>query len=734
MAEHFHYTTKVKKKEGIYTVRLYSVPVLEKQALCELPGTYWLALKPGTMDWHNRWLYGGTKFMSDSEKDPPKEYPLPSGTVKEFGDNAAAMENEFLIANPDFKSLKLSLKPCKELQKMVSAMRELDFEVWCEISLEQWVANSHVAVYPEFIWPRKQRLWFWGQLIKAPTEGSVDYQGFLPEYKGRAAMLRPSAFVDHKGNLDLEFKHWFKAIASSPVKDFLDDYKANSPLASAADADEVCGHFFERLVAWINPSFLFAATDYRLGIGKNPFGVAVEPTIFDIDLSYTLADANGKTQKNLNRIYFPARIAGDWSPLLLDNDGEFSLYKLKDVGELMTRFSEEFQLKFQCEAPCFEDIQNLNYFPDDRFNGGNNLRHWQANWQAVSRWLFLEIDRQFVDFFVRPIEKVVKYKPTATWLNKIHIDEPSPDGMDPSYAEWKHEREGGFEYTRKLLLRFIGQRYQWLSDGHGGFSYVLADDARGFELKIYDPDFLDLQFVKTASVYGDWATFHVQYIFNLWAGVRSIIKGTSRGIGVEPFGRNTKSLTANKPRGFGFYDMGDFPLLRRFLGDPGVLFEKNKDGKDVAGDYAVYDYARHPGGDFEFSAIEREQTTTDDIVVSVTPGPPDPPIIDVPPHPSEPICGVITFIFGVLYPDGCVDHADISIDGNYYGTISGFPNPMPGFVVPVGPITIDTCALGNGPHTITITLTLCDGTTISAAWNFTVNCPCGNTQKIFSFA
>lgn len=610
MAKPLHFISRVKKDEGIYTVRLYAVPEITLQASKFYKGA---VIKPGSMEWH--WLHLGETGSGKTNEPLPIELP---SLVKSFGSNHIQMENEFSIGAPEYKAKKITVRALPELAPLVTASRDFNQEIWCEITLEQWAVNCQPPKHGEFFWPRKKRLRFWGKLLRPQFTGEADTQALRTMYGSRQAMLRPEKRSEHIGELDLNFIHWIKVFGSQPVKPVLDFWGA-IPGPYLTDQYISYSQFLWYLLQWMNPTLLSAYTDYRLKSFDN--------FECDVQLTTTLQGTVVKANRfaRMFMLWVKPGAIGALFHWKANEIGEFSFYNKNGLMDLITTFLEEFHVKFQVEIPCLDEIAtHLN--PN---NASNTEENRKANWQSVTRWLFLEIDRDAKDMAPRPKQDSMNYTPTATWIKKIKIDDPTPKDVHPSKAEYDNKREGGRDFSRKSLFRLLGKKWQWIA---GAWSD--ADYSTDMDIYVNDPaETPDFEVARTATLdgntfYDSWAAYQVAKIVSLWGGPRTIIKYTHRGVGIESFGANSPKHTP-KPRGFGFMDVGDFRLLRRHLANVGLMYEG-----DTVGDFCAYDIEDEEGGDTKIAAIERYTFSPSGIGDDrTTDMPADPPPYDPPNYP-----------------------------------------------------------------------------------------------------
>jgi hypothetical protein len=625
----FHYTAAVKKREGIYRVRIYDIPRSEPQGL----------YPAGSMENHK---FNKLQYVQPS--------PLPN-VLLEIGEISTALDNEFLDGTVSFRALKLTFAACKELRDVVTAARDLNKEIWCEVTLEQWITDAEKVQYPQFIAPRKTRLVFWGKLVRNQLKGTVANQSFVTRYLNRFGMIRKH--LAHKGTLEMSFMHWLKVRGNAPVSEILDPIRAlvppppPGPPIPGVDIHLPLSQLLYRIVSFLNPTTLFACADNRLmqvdDLEDSEYGIT--------HCNFVLRDkyqGGGLTARFLWELQIKIFVGGTpgYISALLDNSknkSSFSLYNLKDVNELLVKLSEELGYKFQVELPTFDEIQKRSV-PTNTLKARKQL--WHAN---TARWIFLDIDDDFVDLGPRPLEGTIEYYPAAQWLKSITVEEPTADKCYPGPSvTWNNIYEGGADVTRKLLFRFEMKRWSWV----GGLPTAI-DAEIGIEIYIKPLLASGSSVVRTVTrdgyeFYNDWAAFHVYLIYNRWGTLRSTVEFESYRLEIEPFGSSQKI----KPqRTFGFGDYGDFPMMRRFIGSFGLLY-----ADDEAGDYSAFEISRPPGGNNKIRSVERKVYTDLDIPIEIPdPDPPDdPPEHFPPPTPSMTVPTNKQTVLGLVVINGSV--------------------------------------------------------------------------------
>lgn len=721
-------------------------------------------------------------------KNLPKDQTVIEGDlIKEDGLGAVAskLDNEILQGIVGRDNYKLVFEPDPVLHDLVDAIRDKNQEVWLELTLEQLPDFSPAAPNKKISDARKIRNIFWGRLIRNEAKGHVDKQNFP------TTLIKDADAELHIGDFECSFQSWLTLFAARPASDFLDHYRSlYDPLAQ--DWILPMSNLFYKLIEWITPVNLIAMSDDTLKTETQ--GLADNEKSIDranFRLHYELVDPTFTYfAKDLWHIRFEVAKGGVYRPLFFGSESGLikeqapavSLYsKWKIIGDVLNTLPREFRLKFQIELPTLDDVGKYEREALPALSTGlfsNDARDRTKYWAACARWIFTEPDKmplKLASGSMTVIENTIDYTPAALFANKIDIKEtefdwrtaddyeaddnygqtfdttiPNSSTLETSgghfYSKGKsgtHEQledssadEAGQEISYELLFRlstfisvylnFAGAPVPYLLDG-GNTIYIYDEgtdalyDAYG--VKGFNPKDKD-QIALT------WADFHFIKEKQLWSNCRALLEFEIEGVGI-----------ANFPtiKNFDLLDWGDFPHLRIFDASPGILFDKLT-GRPIVGIFAVFDISQQPGGSTKIRAIE-----IGDFVIIILPnvpptltGPPhlDPPVIDAPPPFSgSPVCGIITITFCILYPAGCIDHADVFVNGVAYSTnINTFPDPMPEDCVPVT-IAIDTTTLPNGGNQVCVTIYPCTGGSVTQCWNFTVNNPCtgGNTPvKIFS--
>ncbi|MEP7234481.1 MAG: hypothetical protein ABI778_04215 [Ignavibacteriota bacterium] len=721
-----HYLSHADLGDSIMHVRIYSVE--QRKAYTNI--------EKNTMESH--WI----QLLELNEITEFDDALLPVGA---FSDIAVQSENEFQIGIPKFDNFTLKLEPDLIFRALMREIKTRN-EIWIELVLEAKATDIPDLVAGEFFYPRKKRSIFWGKCIPNNTEGTVSAQEFEDFSRTGSPLMRKQA--EHDGMLSFTFEHWLPWRGSTKVfkdedgnvledangktvKELLDTIRAiTQPIGVAIEMSRFSDILYETVKA-LNPTRLFAISDHTLDHFK---GEDEPDALSRGNLSMTIA-IKGATlvARDLYNVCYrridTSGLTTVWC-MLFENgpndDGEnlnqFSFYNWKDLREAIVNVTQENDFIFQCELPTLEDVGVVA----ERIHAGRHINNLTASrrsyWGASSRWLFKQIEEVFLapaqGIQVTPIGEV-RYNPAGAFVSTVHVDEPTPDGMQIYYGFELHKAnsfrevhsyfDGGQDITLKTMARFAGQDI---------ISAVVTDVFSGVEIFVTQGTGIEYAKNVEFNLFGaktfslDWAEFHARGILARWGQPNTIIECDFSGTGIEAF-------RAGVTKHFGFTDWGEFPLLRVFQSNIGLLDE----GQSSA--FFLIQMSRMPGGDGKFKAIETPVfgglVANPDFPPDVPDGPPIilPPVI----HPFEPICGVVNFVFGVLWPGGCIDHADIFVDLALFGTVSSFDDPMPGSVVPV-PFNIDVCTLTNGPHTISVVLHLCDGSNASALWNFTVTCPC----------
>lgn len=663
-----HLLTKIENRDGIYHVRLYSVPARSIQT--DLSNGF----KRGMMPRHYRYLI-------DEGNKIPTEFA--ESLVQELGSRRLSIDGQFLMGKPDYSTWKLTLKSDPFFFDLVNECRKLDRELWCEVVLEQPVTDCPPLKPHEVYYPRKKRVFFWGKLLRHDTKGKALVQSLQSE--GNDSLVRV-ANTKHKGNLELTFTHWLKVNTSEEASFFLDVFRAGYILP---DQNFSWGVFFYKLLEWITPTPLFAIADERL-ITKDEFGDGWK-SISRGNLRLR-RQFNGDTlsTQELYELESEIRKNGAYRALFeFDNTkrtaGQYSLFQWKDLGQGLYEVTREFFKRFQVELPCMEDTHLYGYFQD------NPQARRELLPQAVTRWLFTEprMPKKRLHFTSR--SGTVEYQPAAMWAKKIKITEPAPSESEapryqprPDYIERINPYEGGQEIAYRTLTKFMGQsesfnwntnQWEWLDDPRGYELYVRNAGALPVEVEpVRNVSYLHTELgVSKGESENWWASVHARILQATWGNVASTLKFDFKGIGVEPFGKSNSK--APKIKGtFGKYDLGEFPLHRSFDSAVGLLFGPDPATNLVtSSEYLLYEVEQQPGGDSKASAIELHDVSPIGVADRVLPGnsttPPPPPPYNPPPTISinSPLVGATVAgsigISSTASDDVLVKRVKVYIDG-----------------------------------------------------------------------
>lgn len=640
-----HLLTHKDTRDGIYHVRIYSVPRREDQERSDNGDV-------GSMPRH--WEY----ILAENPKGPTNF----DERLVSIGSNKVAIDGEFLLGAPEFSNVKLTLRSDTIFYDIITEARNLNRELWCEICLEQPITDCPPLKAHELFYPKKKRLWFWGKLLRHDTKGKVNTQEIISE--GADKLIRTKT-AKHSGDLELPFVHWLKVIGSEPVEQFLLDYRSKF---IQPEEHFLVSDFFYAIIKKITPVQHFMVADHRL-VTADKYGDSIRSVSrcnFELErtlkgnvnltkqlweLEGAMRIQSGQAQTSNYTVLFHHK--GDTGPNDKDH-GEHSLFaRWKDMSQAIYEFSREFFLRFQVELPCMED----SYHPNIPRGYRENLTHVRALYPAsCAKWLFMEVDQKQKRYHATTLKGTLEYSPAAMWIKKIKIEEPNfvySDVVKPSrqYDEFEYPYEGGQDVGYKTIFSFIRQVAKW-NTVTGVHDWV--DEFHGCELFVRnDNNVPDTEYVRYVnypiknpnapgalfnSVGVTWANVHLRNMMDIWGGVRATVSFDAKRIGIEPFGASNKNITPKPKATFGLYDWGEFPLLRGLDIKIGLLF--GPETNDSIGDFTVIDIDREPEGNSKVTLLMRGEYTTVDIPLDDDPDitmlPPPPP----PPHNTPP---TITF-------------------------------------------------------------------------------------------
>lgn len=554
-----------------------------------------------------------------------KPTAIPSSAIKTFGSHEVTKEGEVSQGIPEIANLKMECHAVPELQEIVDAVRDPDVQVWIEVVLEQHVEDAEVRP-GHFLAPRKQRMFFWGRLEPLETTGRVVAQERLE--RGLAKTLTWKE-LSHKGTIELTFVHWLRVVGGESPKDFLDRFRA------PYTGDGTVGHqnFFScskllyDLLAYLSPTPLFAATDFRLRhLQERPGQTDLSKGQMELTLPFYYEDGTGLRSNTLEALTLPARqYPSLYSPLLFSDakngNGDKSLYECENLLELLIRWSAEFKLFPQVEIPTLEEAF-------EHFGGPIVKNIWAArmkNWLGTTRWLFTAFGRTTIDLYADANQDSIEYTPATAATGTYKVEMPSREDLlpAPSYSIATGLYQGKQE-SYKTLLRLVGYG---VNPDNSTF-----DDPMSIELV---PDWNSAEFIRKIICEGqefdNWSAFHAWFEINVWGRVKAMLKFTSHGVAIEPFGANDTGEQLPPARlcrkTYGFGDFGDFPILRRFTAKVGLLSE--------LAEFALMSIKREPGGNAELTLLEFGAMDTVDGRLEDAPPPdappPDPPTDTTPP-------------------------------------------------------------------------------------------------------
>ncbi len=648
-----------------------------------------------------------------------------------FGDVQSSFENELFQGSVEHQNFKLTLEADPVMAELVAAWRNLDADVWLEVTLESRAQNLPKRKAFTMAQPVKERLVWWGKLVRNEAAGFVDYQSFLTS---KGLVRNPTRKV-HIGGLEMTFVHWLHVNFSRNASSFLNYYRALHGLAPIDSSNIYASVFslFYYLIRYISPTKLVGLSDASLIDWQNqPVDSNGISTAFRLD--YTFNGDHVLPNHHTNSLFYllvPRKQFNTtigqfvYSPLFNSasdtsdhSAGENSLYtRWPTLGDALVTLSREFFLKFDVELPTLREAWEVE---DLSFGYDNLKKDLEKRWPSASRWVFCSIDEVPLELTPIPLEKSIKYNPAAVWIKSISITVPTYSDLVDTAVTHEVSQTEGKEISYKTLFRFIGQNLN-NRDVLGN----PRDDRRGIELSLMDASNLAEKVVATSVSfnrdgstfsYPTWNQFHVFKNLDLWGGTRAIVEFDHEGTGLELYPLGVRS--------FGLLNWSDFGNLHYFDAAPGLLYKNSEFGR-----FSVIEVSRKPGGNTHVRGIERRVISPESIpmiILPEVPDPDDPPTIDPPSRITsfEPLCGVLFLTFGVNAPLGCITKVEYRVDGILKQTSGGFTN-LPGGVVTCPPFILDTTILPNGPHQICVTVYPCTGNSVTNCWIFTVTNPCG---------
>lgn len=673
-----HLYTSVPIASEIYHVRLYTMPDAVTQQ-----STYKLA--PDMLETH--WALLQQNAPTPIVFDPDL---IPDGGI---GGKTVSIDGEMLQGVPTYDNLKLSLVPDPLFQGIVNSTRDLFTELWVEIVVEQAVLDAPPAKPGQMFWPRKRRLFYWGKVSKKDSNGKVDEQDATTN-----GTNYPRNAIGHVGTFDLNIIHGFKVFASRPARTWLDSFALAHPFATTPFV--TIAQIYYSLLQALSPTRLFAIADYRC-TSDDGLGEAFD-SVSQGNVQFVEVAIDGHSA--LAEIAVLRRVATGPSSYtdsaLFDNSkspGPLSLYNMKDLGECITRLTAEFNLRFQCEIPTLDEAGLL---PDPFVSNLTVMR--QKFWLATSRWLFLEPDIAQAALYPDPQAQTIGYTPAANWISSVTCTLPTPSGTGPDSGTMNLGVATELEnnVTFKSLFRFRA----FTEDSHGTRTYSM----NCAELYVGPSDgsawvAAGQGTIQTESInftWDNWALLLAWLLIMRWGSGRALVEFDQHGRAIEPFGGSRQLNPVPCKKTFGLGDIGDFPLLRSFSMNPGLLYDPN-----IIGNFSVYEIAFEPGKDTHIKGIE---TTTTTLLTGtygmdgIIPAPPTPPTTDTTPptvtittpRPAASVTGIVPVsvtatddvaVTNVRLFAGTtlVDFLTASTSGSTYN------------------FSWDTTALPNGPATLT---------------------------------
>lgn len=663
------------------------------------------------------------KYLQENFRDPVlfDGSSLPSDA---FSSLRIETEDEFRVGTPKFDNFTLKLYPDAIFTQLVYATRSPD-EIWIEITLTNKATDIPTLRKGEYFFPRKERLIFWGKCLPNNTAGHVDYQ----ENTGEGSSSLLAASLVHDGSISFTFMHWLVALAKSvSVSTILDEVRMLPhpvPFAAFVRVQDL----LYTIVKYSNPTLLFAISDHRLKPfeGNEAAGLSVGQGNIQFNMRLLNTD-NTVEAVELHDVYYLARwffggggFAG-WLAFFDDGPAdlngkktppEHSFYLWKDGREALLNITSEFELDLHVELPCFSDIEALfNSKTSIKKASLNFATDRKSNWASCSRWLFVPKGMVLKPFEFTPFEKTIDYNPCASWVTKARFEQPTAptSNASPNYTEFISYFEDGTEITGNTLARLQAKKFL------PGTMTIVPDASYDiYNIFISNgaaPESATEAFIDVGGglIYHsfDWADIHAYAAIFRWGQPKATAELEFKGTGVEKFTEGVKN-------NYGFYDWGEFPLVRYVRLAIGLLGSAT---------YRLLNIDRNIGANGSIKVIEILSSIggvapTPDLPPRFTP--PDPPVIDTPSN-AEPLCGHnLTLTFNVTYLGEICDVLML-IDGL---PVTPIVLPSFGSVTPVQ-IIIDPCTMAIGNHSVTLTITPCneDVAPVTAIWNFTVNHLC----------
>jgi hypothetical protein len=683
-----------------------------------------------------------------------------------IGALSQAYEDELLNGIPEFENLPLKLVAVLEIADIIETIRtEIDTDIWCEVVIEPLLEQESLSYQMQpmvMFQPRRKRLYFWGKALPSECKGHLkNQQTSTLTQSDHRNFIRNQEYVDHYGNVDLTFQHWFTIVCAQKADVVLDPIII--PNDGVSNVQFTFAEFLYKLLEKITPTRLFQISDARLEGGdffnETVLGVSNGNLEFNAGLSWhrvvsTSSLYDTDTRHELAKLAMKATGSSGDRTALFDNDGEnkskLSLYNFESVGDLFFGFCDDLLFKPQVELPILDDIQlHVTFRKGTGLHTPNSAdnRNGTVGWAMTTRWLFINPFTAYLGagpvrgVYSYPLQDVTDYAPRTTWLGKVTgaqpvtteesgilavganvgtaIDDFAPDIEGSGLVTFGGSRIGAKDVDFTTMFGFVGQS----RDNDDKF----ADDPRGPEILILDNDDTWVYARSIAiipSVGGvisstSYAYLRALQLGFLWSNGSAIVEFDSVGIGMEP----------SDLRDFDIDDFGDFPMYRWMVLNPGLLIK----GRN-AGEFVLFSTKRTPGeielGESHHRFIMIGSISdTSPLITMPPPDIHDDPTIDPPPEilGAEPICGAYDLTFTVAVNETCIEKTEILFDGILKQTGTGVNPDTSGTNFIGATITIDFCNQIPGPHTFQVKVYTCDGRVISDMWLFTSSDTCCST-------
>jgi hypothetical protein len=149
-----HYACSAKAGSEIYHYRLYSVPARRIQF--------------NTMSSTAGHMRAHLDLLVQGHAEKPVEFS--SLLIKEHGDRTFSIDGEMLQGSCTFQNLNFTLAADATFTDLITAIRDLNTEIWLEITVEQQATDIPQLRAGAFYWPRKTRSFFGASSIRKNVE------------------------------------------------------------------------------------------------------------------------------------------------------------------------------------------------------------------------------------------------------------------------------------------------------------------------------------------------------------------------------------------------------------------------------------------------------------------------------------------------------------------------------------------------------------------------------------